>query len=209
MKNRTKRKNTTAILLSVVALIWIMHTLTKNFAADPDFGKLIATKELFTANRSLWLFMLRAHIELAVVSLLTGPIGTIRKIRKKSIAWHRWNGRIYVVSIVLNFIPGLYVSWFAAGSLTIAGFLVLNLLWLVTTLLGYLYIRRKNLVKHKEWIIRSFFLTYANLTIHLLLPIGQFTIGLSYASSYAFAVWGSMLLNLGLSEVVLRKKWLV
>lgn len=205
---KTEQKNTTAILLSVVALMWIMHTLTKNFVSDPDFDKLIAAKEVFTADPPLWLFMLRAHIVLAVVSLLTGPIGVIRKIRQKSIPWHRWNGRIYVVSIVLNFIPGLYVSWFVAGNLTVAGFLVLNLLWLATTWLGYLHIRRKNIAKHRQWIIRSFFLTNANLTIHLLLPISQYAIGLSYTASYALAVWGSMLLNLSLAEVVLRRKWL-
>jgi hypothetical protein len=84
--------------------MWIMHTLTKNFLSDPGFGKLIAAKDSFTADRS-WLFMLRAHILLAVISLLTGPVGAIRRIRLKSIAWHRWNGRIYVVSILLNFIP--------------------------------------------------------------------------------------------------------
>ena len=208
MKNRTEKRNAAAIILSVVALMWIMHTLTKNFVSDPDFIKLINDKSSFSADPSLWLFMLRAHILLAIVSLVTGPIGAIRKIRRKSITWHRWNGRIYVVSIVLNFIPGLYVAFFAAGGMTVAGFLVLNLLWLATTWFGYLHIRRKNAAKHSRWITRSFFLTYANLSIHVLLPIGQHAFGLPYASSYALAVWGSMLLNLGLAEIVIRKKWL-
>lgn len=208
MNKRTETKNAAAITLSVVALMWIMHTLTKNFVSDPEFVKLIALKDSFTADRMLWLFMLRAHIVLAIVSLVTGPIGAIRNVRLKSIAWHRWSGRVYVVSVLLNFIPGLYVSWFAAGGLTVAGFLLLNLLWLATTWLGYVHIRRKNVVKHSQWIMRSLFLTYANLTIHLLQPVGQHAIGLSYASSYALAVWGSMLLNLALAEVVIRKKWL-
>ncbi|SDD65693.1 Predicted membrane protein [Paenibacillus sp. UNCCL117] len=209
MKNRTEKKHTAVIWLSVIALMWITHTLTKNFVSDPAFAKLIALKESFTADRSLWLFMLRAHILLAIVSLVTGPIGAIRKIRQQSPALHRWNGRIYIVSILLNFIPGLYVSWFAAGGLTVAGFLVLNILWLGTTWLGYVYIRRKDVVRHSQWILRSFFLTFANLTIHLLLPIGQHALGLSYVSAYALAVWGSMLLNGGLAEIAIRKKWLI
>lgn len=208
VKNRTKEKNGVVILLSVVALMWIMHTVTKNFVSDPEFIKLLATRDSFTADRALWLFMLRAHIVLAIVSLITGPVGMLRNIRTRSIAWHRWNGRIYVVSILLNFIPGLYVSWFAAGGLTVAGFLLLNLLWLGTTWLGYLHIRRKQIAEHSKWITRSFFLTYANLAIHLLLPLGQHAIGLTYASAYAFAVWGSMLLNLGLAEIFICKKWM-
>lgn len=188
--------------------MWIMHTLTKNFLTDPDFVKLIAAKPSFTADRMLWLFMLRAHIVLAVVSLLAGPIGAIRGIRSRSAALHRWNGRIYVVSVLLNFIPGLYVSWFAAGGWAIAGFLALNLLWLATTWLGYVHIRRKNITKHMQWITRSFFLTYANLTIHLILPIGERGLALSHEVSYGLAVWGSILLNLALAEIAFRKKWM-
>ncbi|WP_245954391.1 DUF2306 domain-containing protein [Paenibacillus flagellatus] len=207
MKNRKETK-VAAILLSVVALMWIMHTLTKNFVSDPGFVKLIEAKDSFTADRWLWTFMLRAHIALAVVSLVTGPIGSLRNVRTKSIALHRWNGRIYVVSIALNFIPGLYVSFFAPGGMTVVGFLILNLLWLATTWFGYSNIRRKNIEKHTRWITRSFFLTYANLVIHILLPISQHAFGFTYATSYAIAVWGSMLLNLGLAEVFIRKKWL-
>jgi len=208
VKNRTEKKHSVAIwLLSAAAFMWIMHTLTKNFVSDPSFVKLLAVKDSFNADRALWFFMLRAPIVLAVVSLVTGPIGTIRKVRQHSPAWHRWSGRIYVVSILLNFVPGLYVSWFAAGSLTVAGFLVLNILWLATTWLGYVHIRRKDVVRHSQWMTRSFFLTFANLTIHLLLPVGQHAIGLSYVDSYALAVWGSMLLNGGLAEIAIRKKW--
>jgi uncharacterized membrane protein len=208
MKTRTERKPAAAVALAVAAFLWIMHTITKNFVSDPEFVKLLAARDSFAADPSVWLFMLRAHILLAVVSLVTGPIGAIRRFRRKSIAWHRWNGRVYVASVALNFIPGLYVAWFAPGAPTVAGFLVLNVLWLATTGLGYVYIRRKDPAKHSEWITRSFFLTYANLTIHVLLPLGQHAAGLPYATSYAIAVWGSMLLNLALAEVAVRKKWL-
>jgi len=209
MKTRTERKPAAAVVaLAVVAFLWILHTITKNFVTDPEFVKLIDARDAFAADPSAWLLMLRAHILLAVVSLVTGPIGAIRRFRLQSVAWHRWNGRVYVVSVALNFIPGLYVAWFAPGAPTVAGFLVLNALWLATTGLGYAYIRRKDAARHTRWITRSFFLTYANLTIHVLLPLGQHAAGLPYETSYAIAVWGSMLLNLTLAEVAVRKGWL-
>jgi uncharacterized membrane protein len=208
MKIQSAPKNVAAIAFAVVALMWVLHSLTKNFAVNPDFSKLIAAKTAFNADRPLWLFMLRAHIVLAVISLLTGPVGAIRKLRIKSIAWHRWNGRMYVISILLNVIPGLYVSLFAAGGWTIAGFLVLNTLWLAATALGYIHIRRKRITSHTRWITRSFFLAYANLIIHLLLPLGQYGLRLSYEASYAIAVWGSIVVNLELAETALRRKWI-
>nr|WP_245548515.1 DUF2306 domain-containing protein [Gracilibacillus lacisalsi] len=59
--------------------------------------------------------MIRLHIIFAIISLITGPLGVIKKLRIKSIQFHRWNGRVYVLSILLNFIPGVYVSFFATG----------------------------------------------------------------------------------------------
>lgn len=208
MNAQPKSKTAAALLLSIVALMWIVHTLTKNFVTDPGFTKLLAARDVFAADRSLWLLMLRAHIVLAIVSLITGPLGVIRNIRQRAIALHRWNGRIYAFSVVLNFIPGLYVSWYAPGGWTAASFLVLNALWLATTLLGIAFACKGELLKHSRWMTRSFFLTYANLAIHLFLPVGQHMLGLSYAASYTVAVWGSMTLTLSLAEITVRKKWL-
>ncbi|MFD0677018.1 MULTISPECIES: DUF2306 domain-containing protein [unclassified Paenibacillus] len=208
MKNRTEKKTAVVIVFAVVSFMWVAHTLTKNFVSDPGFNQLLAARDAFTADRPLWTFMLRSHIVLAVIALITGPVGTIRAIRQKAIAWHRWNGRIYVLSILLNVIPGLYMAWFVPGSLTMVGFLVLNSLWLATTWLGYIHIRRKNVAQHTCWITRSFFLTYANLIIHLLLMLGEHGLHLSHEASYALAVWGSLSLNLVLAEIALRKKWL-
>jgi uncharacterized membrane protein len=150
--------------------------------------------------------MIRLHIVLAIIALIAGPLGLSKRIRTKRPALHRWNGRIYVLSIVLNIIPGYYVSFYANGGFwSVIGFLVLNTLWFLTTVNGYRFIRKGQVRQHRDWVLRSFFLTFANLTIYFVVTIFHKGVGLQYGLSYTFAVWLAVTLNLLLAELVIRK----
>ncbi|HSX49499.1 MAG TPA: DUF2306 domain-containing protein, partial [Cellvibrio sp.] len=50
-----------------------------------------------------------AHLLLAVVIMVAGPLQLIPKLRARLPAFHRWNGRIYLLSVVLTGIAGLYM----------------------------------------------------------------------------------------------------
>ncbi|WP_144937562.1 DUF2306 domain-containing protein [Paenibacillus sp. 32O-W] len=200
-------KKTIGITILIIPIMWVLHTFSKNFMIDPVFEKFISNKDLILADPSLWIFMIRIHILLAILSLLTGPLGVIRRIRVKSIRFHRWNGRLYVLSILLNFIPGVYVSFFATGGWpSTIGFLILNTLWLGTTILGYWYIKRRQVILHSRWITRSFFLCFANMTIYIIVAIAHNAMNFSYGTAYTIAVWLSWVLNLLIAELIIRQK---
>ncbi len=195
------------IMIIIVPFMWILHTLSKNFMVDPMFESFMSRKDSLLHNQSLWIAMIRVHILLAVISLLTGPLGILKKIRVKSIKFHRWNGRLYVLSIILNFIPGVYVSFFATGGWpSTVGFLILNILWLGTTLLGYWHIKNKKIVPHSQWMIRSFFLSFANMTIYIIVAIAHHITHIPYGTSYMIAVWLCWMINLVVAEMIIRKK---
>ncbi|MFB5763655.1 DUF2306 domain-containing protein [Paenibacillus medicaginis] len=194
------------ITLSVIAVMWIFHTASKNFIVDPTFSKFLSKKDIKLPNIDLWVIMIRLHIVLAIVALITGPLGLSKRIRTKRPSLHRWNGRIYVVSVILNVIPGYYVSFYANGGFwSVIGFLILNTLWLLTTVNGYRFIRKGQVRQHRIWVLRSFFLTYANLTIYIIVTIFHKGVGLQYGSSYTLAVWLAFTINLLLAELVIRK----
>lgn len=200
-------KKNIGITILIIPIMWVLHTFSKNFMIDPAFEKFISNKDLILADPSLWIFMIRIHILLAILSLLTGPLGVIRRIRVKSIRFHRWNGRLYVLSILLNFIPGVYVSFFATGGWpSTIGFLILNTLWLGTTILGYWYIKRRQVILHSRWITRSFFLCFANMTIYIIVAIAHNAMNFSYGTAYTIAVWLSWVLNLLIAELIIRQK---
>ena len=194
------------IAILIIPILWILHTFSKNFMIDPNFELFISRKDLILTNTSLWIVMIRIHILLAIIALLTGPLNVIKRIRIKSINFHRWNGRLYVLSIILNFIPGVYVSFFATGGWpSTIGFLILNTLWLSTTILGYWYIKRKKVILHSQWILRSFFLSFANMSIYIIVAIVHNALNFSYGSAYTIAVWLCWILNLLIAEILIRK----
>ncbi|WP_260320158.1 MULTISPECIES: DUF2306 domain-containing protein [Peribacillus] len=194
-------------IILIIPLMWVLHTLSKNFMVDPNFQGFLSKKDELLANESLWVIMIRIHIMLAIISLLTGPLGIIKSIRVKFLKFHRWNGRIYVLSIALNYIPGLYVSFFATGGwVSTVGFLILNTLWITTTLLGYSYIKKRQVLAHSKWMVRSFFLSFANMIIYIIVAISHNALSFSYDTSYTIAVWLCWMLNLSLAELLIRKK---
>jgi uncharacterized membrane protein len=204
-----KQRKTLITILSIISVMWVMHTLSKNFVVDPSFQGFLSKKDKLLSNQILWVLMIRVHIILAIIALLTGPLGIINRLRLKSLTFHRWNGRVYVLSIVLNFIPGLYVSFFATGGWpSTIGFIILNTLWLITTIFGYIYIKRKDVLRHSQWITRSFFLSFANMIIYIIVAISHNGLGLSYGLSYTIAVWLCWIFNLVIAEIVIRKKYL-
>ncbi|GED16982.1 DUF2306 domain-containing protein [Aneurinibacillus migulanus] len=195
------------VLILIISLMWVLHTFSKNFIVDPAFQGFLSKKDELLINESLWAMMIRIHIILAIIALMTGPFGVIKRIRMKSLKFHRWNGRIYVLSIVLNYIPGMYVSFFATGGwLSTIGFIILNTLWIATTIIGYFYIKKKQIVPHSQWMVRSFFLSFANMTIYIIVAIAHYAMSLTYGTSYTIAVWLCWILNLLLAELFIRKK---
>lgn len=200
-------KNVIRISVICLSFLWVLHTFSKNFMIDPQLESFISRKEEILSNQFFWLLMIRIHITLAIISLITGPLGIIKAVRIKSSNFHRWNGRIYILSIIFNFIPGVYVSFFATGGwLSTIGFLILNTLWLGTTILGYWYIKSLNIMQHRQWMTRSFFLSFANLTIYIIVLITNKLIGFSYDYSYTIAVWLCWMINLYIAEFIIKKK---
>ncbi|MBE5107579.1 DUF2306 domain-containing protein [Bacillus thuringiensis] len=68
------------------------------------------------------------------MSLLNGPLGFVNQIRKTKMNLHRIIGKIYIVFIVLNFVPSLYLAFYATGGLiSTLGFIFLDISWLLAT----------------------------------------------------------------------------
>ncbi|MFG3433318.1 DUF2306 domain-containing protein [Lysinibacillus fusiformis] len=194
------------VSLSVIAVMWILHTASKNFMVDPTFSTFLSNKEIELPNAKLWIVMIQLHIALAIIALMTGPLGLSRALRMKNPHLHRWNGRIYVMVIVFNILPGYYVALYANGGIwSTIGFFILNTLWLHTTINGYRFIRKGQVHRHRSWMLRSFFLTFANLTIYILVTILHYVAGLPYGFSYSLGAWLAFIINLVLAEIVIRK----
>ena len=125
-------------------------------------------------NRSFILLLF--HVLAAGVALIIGPIQFIlaRNVKRYPALkiWHSNLGRIYLMAVIIGTIGGTYLSFYANGGLiSTIGLLTLNILWMSSTLISVIHILKGNVPAHNKWMIRSFALTFAAVTLRIEQPL--------------------------------------
>lgn len=82
-----KQRKFLITILSTISVMWVMHTLSKNFIVDPSFQGFLSKKDELPSDQMLWVLMIQLHIILAIMALLTGPLGIIKRLRLKSLTF--------------------------------------------------------------------------------------------------------------------------
>ena len=145
-----------------------------------------------------------AHITGSLTALLIGPWQFVTKLRSKLPKLHRWAGRIYMIAVLIGGIGGFIIAWSSEyGSIAVAGFALLSVVWLYITVKGYISARNLQFQAHSRWMLRSFALTAAAITLRLGLPIAP-ALGYEFDTGYIALSWASWLINLGIVEIYLK-----
>ncbi|MDQ1153167.1 DUF2306 domain-containing protein [Brevundimonas sp. SORGH_AS_0993] len=146
------------------------------------------------------------HIAGAVTALVVGSLQFLPALRRGAGPPHRWIGRVYVAGCLVGGTGGLVLTPGSfAGPIASVGFGGLAILWIVTTGLGWRAAVQGRFVDHRRWMIRSWALTLAALTLRLYLPLVM-VFGLPFLPWYraiAFLCWVP---NLIAAEIWLRRR---
>lgn len=133
-----------------------------------------------------------AHFGAGAIALACGAFQLNARLRVRFLHWHRWMGRIYVASVAIGGAAGLVMAPTSqGGTVTMMGFGLLGVGWLLTTALAWIAIRTRDQIAHRRWMIRSYALTYAAVMLRLLIPL-SIAIGIDFALAYkiiSFAAW--------------------
>jgi uncharacterized membrane protein len=96
------------------------------------------------------------------------------------------------------------VAWTSvSGPVVSFGFSLLAVFWLYTSWRAYRYARARDFTAHRRWMIRSFAMTAAAITLRLGLPIAP-ALGYELATGYAVLSWACWLINGAIAETYLR-----
>jgi hypothetical protein len=114
---------------------------------------------------SIWFSAFYIHVFFSTFCLLAGFTQFAPSLLNTH--WHRKMGALYIISVLLLAGPsGLVMSFFAnGGSWSIAAFLILSVLWLVTTGLAFNSLKQRSYAAHGAWMILSYSLTLSALTL--------------------------------------------
>jgi len=166
-----------------------------------------------------WVNFLYLHAVGGAAALDIGPLLFSKRIQARHLRLHRRLGKLYVVSIAAGGGSGIYLSFEALGGrVSQAGLLALDIAWLAATWLGYRRIRQKRIERHREWMLRSYALTFAGVTLRFwVAALGMLTIPLENFSQfelllddfnrmYRLDAWLCWVPNLLFAEWLIRRR---
>ena len=149
---------------------------------------------------------LMLHVLGAVVALSIGPLQFVAALRERWPGLHRATGRIYVAATALATPTGLILALgTTTGPVAGAGFALLGLLWGIFTWLGLRAILARRIAEHRQWMLRSYAMAAAAITLRLMLP-ASFMLGFDFAIAYPVIAWACWLSNLALVEYWIRRR---
>ncbi|HZB89094.1 MAG TPA: DUF2306 domain-containing protein [Terracidiphilus sp.] len=153
--------------------LWIMAgaaTLSVTFYSEVPL--LRQARERAYLSTIPWLIV--PHIAGGIIALLSGPLQFSNRLRRRHLQFHRLLGRVYVASVFVaaplaillanqhhdpRGRPFVAAIWFQAG------------IWLAATAAAFITVRNGHIQQHREWMVRSYALTFTFVTTRVLQPL--------------------------------------
>lgn len=144
------------------------------------------------------------HVLVGATALALGPFQFHRGLLARRRPLHRVMGRVYVIAAAITGLVGLYMAVYAfGGTVTKLGFAGLAVALLITTSKAFLEIRQGRVATHRQWVVRSYALMFAAVTLRIELPI-LIAIFAGFTPAYQVVAWLCWVPNAIFAEVYLR-----
>jgi uncharacterized membrane protein len=144
------------------------------------------------------------HIAGGVIALSAGIVQLWLGLSNRVAALHRALGKLYVGVIAVASIAGFYLSLTISGNPPYAsGLFFLCVAWVITTTMALLAIRRRNLPQHREWMMRSYAVTFAFVTFRFGVD-ALASNGMALSDAQAIMAWACWALPLLLLEPLIQ-----
>jgi hypothetical protein len=145
------------------------------------------------------------HFGVGGLVLLIGPFQFLPGLRSRRPVLHRWTGRVYVAGCLASGIAALIMSPYVhTGTVARVGFTLLALGWLITTSIAFGMALNRRFAGHRRWMVRSYALTLAAVSLRLLLPSTS-ALGIPFEEAYPVIAYACWVPNVIIAEWWLRR----
>lgn len=154
-------------------------------------------------------FSVVGHIGAASIALIAGIVQLLPFIRSRAPLLHRASGYLYAFTAILGLGLGAYISFtlpMVGGNKAITSNVIGGMLGISFVVISFIYIWKKEYVKHGQWMLRSYATLMTILTVYLL--IGLFSLlrfdpelGYGLAHAICFPI------NLFIAEMIIRRSF--
>ncbi|WP_019638726.1 DUF2306 domain-containing protein [Paenibacillus fonticola] len=202
-------KKNSLYLLLIITFSFIIYVIYYNFVHDPQAASFLGHKTNLKRPLQIpvWLNVMYVHVMFACLAMGSGIVNFSSYVFNRFRKFHKVNGYIYIVSLIIVVITSGYMAPYATGGkLASIPFNLLNILWPAMTFIALYHIKKRNMIRHRNWMFRSYAFCFTNLFIHLITFISHNAFGITYETSYIYGVYGSFTLLLVLPSLILARK---
>ncbi len=200
-------KKITWVVFAALCILIGLYPL-KYFIGDRMSG-LLQSKTEAILNSPVWNVAFYGHIIFGGIALLVGWAQFSKWLRVMYTKAHRIVGKIYLISVLISGICGIYIGYYATGGLiSMAGFIALGIIWLFTSSKAYIAVKNKDFNRHEAFMIFSYAACFAAVTLRIWLPmlVSYFH---AFIPAYRIVAWLSWVPNLVVSYWIVDRKGLM
>jgi uncharacterized membrane protein len=196
-----RRRNPLSRVVWIIILFLALYFFFK--AAFHYFFITPASYGPYWTNRTALL----CHICGGTIALFLGPLQFWTGLRKRFLRFHRWTGRLYLSGVAVGAIGAFYLATHSVvGPAFGVALITLATVWVLSSAMALFTILRRNVISHREWVTRSYVLTFAFVIFRLLADspfLSNFTNLQDRLVSIGWLCWT---IPLFISELVLKQK---
>ena len=171
------------------------------FFIDRSFG-LLQFKSPALLSDTLWNIGFYAHIIPGAIALLIGWTQFVKKWRKEKLDLHRILGKIYLLTVLVSGVAGLYIAQTATGGIVSRiGFSTLAILWLGFSYMAYSKVKAGDILGHQKMMIVSYALCCSAVSLRIFLPLLAYGFS-DFILAYKIVAWLCWVPNLIIAYII-------
>lgn len=141
--------------------------------------------------------------------LLAAPFQFSARVRSRHLSWHRWSGRILLLVAFPMVLTGMYfgilLPYGGPGEVVLIA--LVGTLFLVGASQAFVAIRRRQVARHREWMIRVFAIAISISTVRVAAAAGDLLLtpaGIRPPAIFVISLWIGWGLTLAAAELWIR-----
>lgn len=151
------------------------------------------------------------HIVGSAVYALLGAFQFVSRLWRRETGWHRWAGRVVVPFGLVVGLSGLWMTLFyprseGASDLLFALRLIFGSGMVLSIVLGFIAIRRGDILQHRAWMVRAYAIGLGAGTQVLTGMFGELVFGPPSEFENALLMGAAWVINLAVAEWSIRKR---
>ncbi|HVE79648.1 MAG TPA: DUF2306 domain-containing protein [Gemmatimonadaceae bacterium] len=179
-------------------------------AADPFAERRAAELASFDGRFAAHPVATLVHVVPGSLFLLLAPFQFSSRIRRRYACWHRWAGRLLVTAGLASGLAGLFFGLRMpyGGAAEAAAVATFGGLFLVALVKAVVAIRRREVGRHRDWMVRAFAAAVGVSTVRVVaaaLDVVLTPAGVPPRTIFVLSLWTGWALSVAAAELWLRR----